>query len=180
MAYFGHAHWRNGEKFSRESDVWLRYVYTLRLIGPISYPDECEWFTNKSTVEFSHKCILLPSYVYNMHQDTKSARLIAVCKRSFNLYSVVLFSITVTSELELASLGWEVHLLNTLNSRSCLLCFFKTFCFYRFSNSTRTLKGKMIGLPAKAEYFNHFFWILSALILSNRTRTIVSTWIFSI
>ena len=27
--------------------------------------------------------ILLPLYVYNMHQDTKSARLIAVCKRSF-------------------------------------------------------------------------------------------------
>ena len=26
---------------------------------------------------------MLPSYVYNMHQDTKSARLIVVCKRSF-------------------------------------------------------------------------------------------------
>ena len=35
-----------------------------------------------STSSFSHECILLPSHVYNMHQDTKSARLIAVCKRS--------------------------------------------------------------------------------------------------
>ena len=28
----------------------------------------------------SHEYILLPYYAYNMHQDTKSARLIAVCK----------------------------------------------------------------------------------------------------
>ena len=28
---------------------------------------------------------LLPSFVYNMHQDTKSARLIAVCKRTLNV-----------------------------------------------------------------------------------------------
>ena len=26
--------------------------------------------------------VLLPSHVYNMHQDTKSARLIVVCKRT--------------------------------------------------------------------------------------------------
>ena len=37
-------------------------------------------------MSFSDECILLPSYVYNMHQDTKSARLIAVCKR-IPLYS---------------------------------------------------------------------------------------------
>ena len=23
MAYFGHAHWKKGDKFSRESDFWL-------------------------------------------------------------------------------------------------------------------------------------------------------------
>ena len=39
--------------------------------------------THKRTSSFSHECILLPSYVYNMHQDTKSARLIVVCKRTF-------------------------------------------------------------------------------------------------
>ena len=43
------------------------------------------WFNGsptKATVLFSHECILLPSYVHNIHQDTKSARLIVVCKRS--------------------------------------------------------------------------------------------------
>ena len=40
------------------------------------------WFTYESTASFSHQCILLPLYGYNMHQDTKSSRLIAVCKRS--------------------------------------------------------------------------------------------------
>ena len=41
------------------------------------------WFNGSPTkvVSFSHECTLLPSYVYNMHQDTKSVRLIAVCKR---------------------------------------------------------------------------------------------------
>ena len=47
------------------------------------------WFNgwpNESTASwFSRECILLPSYVYNMLQDTKSARLIAVCKRSLRL-----------------------------------------------------------------------------------------------
>ena len=63
--------------------ILLSYVYTLRLIGPISYSGECDlWFTHESTSSFSHECILLPSHVYNMHQDTKSTRLIAVCKRA--------------------------------------------------------------------------------------------------
>ena len=35
--------------------------------------------THKSTSSFSHECILLPLYLYNIHQDTKSVRLIAVC-----------------------------------------------------------------------------------------------------
>ena len=38
---------------------------------------------HESTASFSHECILLPLYVYNMHQDTKSALLIPVCKRTF-------------------------------------------------------------------------------------------------
>ena len=44
------------------------------------------WFNGSSTKAQCHfltNAILLPSYVYNMHQDTKSARLIAVCKHSF-------------------------------------------------------------------------------------------------
>ena len=60
--------------------------YTLRLIGQISYPGECDLIVHPQkyeVVSFAQKCILLPSYVYNMHQDTKSARLIVVWKRSF-------------------------------------------------------------------------------------------------
>ena len=53
----------------------LSYVYTLRLIGPISYPGECDLMVHMHFVAFVR--------VYNMHQDTKSARLIAVCKRTF-------------------------------------------------------------------------------------------------
>ena len=45
------------------------------------------WFNRLAMKELRHfltKCILLPLYVYtcNMHQDTKSARLIAMCKCS--------------------------------------------------------------------------------------------------
>ena len=61
------------------------YVYILRLIGPISYPGECDLMIHSwKYIVFSHEYILLPSYVYNMHQDTKSTWLIAVCKRSFS------------------------------------------------------------------------------------------------
>ena len=65
----------------------LSYVYTLRLIETISYPGKCDliWYTRESMASFFHECILLPSYVYNMHQDWKSSRLIAVCKRTLNI-----------------------------------------------------------------------------------------------
>ena len=49
------------------------------------------WFNGTPTKAprnfLTNACILLPSYVYNMQPNTKSARLIAVCKRSlsFNL-----------------------------------------------------------------------------------------------
>ena len=50
------------------------------------YPGECDLMVHprKYTALFSHECILLPLYVYNMHQDTKSARLIAECERTFS------------------------------------------------------------------------------------------------
>ena len=67
-------------------------LYTLQLIGTISYPGEYDLMvTRESMASFSHECILLPLYVYNnsysynMHQDRKSARLIAVCKRTLKL-----------------------------------------------------------------------------------------------
>ena len=62
-------------------------IYRLRLIGPVSYilVNVIKWFTHESTASFSHECILLPSYVFNMHQDTKSTRLIAVCKRTLTV-----------------------------------------------------------------------------------------------
>ena len=48
------------------------------------------WFNRLTTKVHRHfltECILLPLYVYNMHQDTKSARLIAVSKRSLSCRS---------------------------------------------------------------------------------------------
>ena len=44
---------------------------------------------------FYHEYVLLPSYVYNMHQDKKSARLIAVCKRTFNEFEKYSYLISV-------------------------------------------------------------------------------------
>ena len=41
-----------------------------------------KWLTHESTASFSHECILLASYVYNMHQNTKSGRLMVVYKRT--------------------------------------------------------------------------------------------------
>ena len=64
----------------------LKYVYTLRLIGSISYPGECDLMVHsrKHIVIFSQMAFFyLRMYITCMHQDTKSARLIAVCKRTF-------------------------------------------------------------------------------------------------
>ena len=63
----------------------ISYVFTMRLIGPISYPGECDLMVcpRKHIVIFSRMHLLTFVRVYNMHQDTKSARLIAVCKRTF-------------------------------------------------------------------------------------------------
>ena len=43
----------------------LSYVYTLRLIRPISCPGECDLMVHrrKYTASFSHEIILLPTYV---------------------------------------------------------------------------------------------------------------------
>ena len=69
-------------------DFCSSYVYSLRLIGPISYPGECDLMVHqqKYPVIFSQMHQLLPSNIYNMHQDTKLAGLIAVYKGSFNNY----------------------------------------------------------------------------------------------
>ena len=53
-------------------------LYTAILIGTISYPCECDQLIKVWRHFLMHECILLPSYVlYNMHQDRKSAQLIA-------------------------------------------------------------------------------------------------------
>ena len=92
--------------------VPLRYVYTLRLIGPISYPGECDLigYPRKYSSHFLTECILLPLYVYNMHQDTKSARLIAVCNRSFSDVLPPLRS-RVRAFSQASDLMWEVNTL---------------------------------------------------------------------
>ena len=62
----------------------LSYVYTLRLIGPISYLGVC-YIRKKVTNAFVRKwrCVFVCESLNHISQDTKSARLIAVCKRTF-------------------------------------------------------------------------------------------------
>ena len=65
--------------------VCLRYVYTLRLIGPISYLDACYTYDGNKMYAFVRKwrCTFVGEQLNHIHRDTKSARLIAVCKCSF-------------------------------------------------------------------------------------------------
>ena len=60
-------------------------VYTLRLIGRISYPGECDLTVQarKYSVILSQMYFVTFIRIYNMHQDTKSAWLISVCKCTF-------------------------------------------------------------------------------------------------
>ena len=63
-------------------NMQLRYVYTLRLIGPISYLGGC--YRRTKVTKLKH-----------IHQDTKSARFIAVCKRGIRqlaLYLEMIFA----------------------------------------------------------------------------------------
>ena len=77
----------------QKGQVVISYVYTLRLIGPISYPDECDLMVNprKYIVIFSRMHFVTFVRIYsNMHQNTKSARLIIlVCKRTFSVSQLV-------------------------------------------------------------------------------------------
>ena len=59
-------------------------VYTLRLIGPISYLGAC-YIQTKVTKCIREKMTLytfMDKPLHHIRQNTKSARLIAVCKRS--------------------------------------------------------------------------------------------------
>ena len=65
----------------------IGHLFELRSHTAINRADFVSWwmwFNGSPTKVQRHECILLPSYLYNMHQDTKSARLIAVCKRTFS------------------------------------------------------------------------------------------------
>ena len=73
------------------ADILLRYIYTLRLVGSISYLGRCYRHTKvtkcicqKMTL-FSAVLISVCEPLNHIHQNTKSARLIAVCKRSITL-----------------------------------------------------------------------------------------------
>ena len=61
------------------------YVYTLRLIGPISYPNECDFMIHpqKYTASFSHECFLL--YLRTFITCT-------MCKRALSLLCWCLFN----------------------------------------------------------------------------------------
>ena len=65
--------------------IVLSCVYTLGLIGPISYLGAC-YIRTKVTKCIPEKMSLhtfVGESLNHIHQDTKSARLIAVCERSF-------------------------------------------------------------------------------------------------
>ena len=66
----------------------LSYVYTLRLIGPISYLGAC-YIRTKVTkcIREKIRCAFMSESLNHIDQDTKLARLIAVCKRSFIIES---------------------------------------------------------------------------------------------
>ena len=53
-------------------------------LGDATYLESLNTPEKNSTASFSDQCILLPLYVYNIHQDTKSARLIAVSRTYLN------------------------------------------------------------------------------------------------
>ena len=66
----------------------LSYIRLHTAINRADFVSWWMWFNGSPTKVQRHFLTIafrLPSYVYNMHQDTKSARLIAVCKRSFVL-----------------------------------------------------------------------------------------------
>ena len=70
-------------RLQRDKVVFIVKVHTA--INRADFVSWWMWFNGSPTKARRHfltECILLPSYVYNMHQDTKSARLIPVCKRS--------------------------------------------------------------------------------------------------
>ena len=70
--------------------IWpvLRYVYTLRLVGSISYLGGCYRRTKVTKCMSENDAVLISvcEPINYIHQDTKSARLIAVCKRSITLH----------------------------------------------------------------------------------------------
>ena len=69
----------------------LRYVYTLRLIGA-DFVAWCMLYIHegdKMAFVRKFRCTIVGEPSNHIHQDTKSARLIAVCKRSFKRRTVV-------------------------------------------------------------------------------------------
>ena len=73
------------EKFQTAICTWnnISSLIKLRLHTAISYPGECDLMVNprKHRVIFSRMHFVTFVYVYNMHQDTKSARLIVAQNR---------------------------------------------------------------------------------------------------
>ena len=68
--------------------IVLSCIYTLRASNRADFVSWWMWFNGSQTKaqrHFCHEVVLLHSYVYNMHQDTKSARLIAV----FNFFVAI-------------------------------------------------------------------------------------------
>ena len=97
--------------------------------------------------------ILLPSYLYNMHQDTKSARLIAVSKctlRNLSVECYICISVTMFFVKQLSGLWNPSHYKITSHASGIsgrLLVSFLT----RFTNCIRFSRGRLMSnLPFPA------------------------------
>ena len=75
-----------GGTFEEREKKAESYIRLHTVINRVDFVSWWMWFNGsptKVTVSFSQGCILLPSYSYNIHQDTKSTWLIAVCNVPF-------------------------------------------------------------------------------------------------
>ena len=129
---------------------FLKAVYTGDFCCDLSPFDACDWMdwlTNvldhlwqshinqyfRDLTTKSHFVTFVRIYIYNMHQDTKSARLIAVCKRIF---------------IPVKSMFLKLILLLTVQD----LLLFRFQCFFPFlvtDEGTTEACGRILGLRAR-------------------------------
>ena len=100
---------------TRQTDSLKVRLHTAINIGPISYLGACYIVYSIYTYTKVTKCIREKMMLYtfidkplnHIHQDTKSARLIAVCKRSLTLHSVIILPPQFTKDSGIVVAVWK-------------------------------------------------------------------------